>query len=82
MHVVCRLGEPFWRAARDRRVVLEIKDGATVADALAQLGTQFPDLGRLVRGVPPKSPAALGPLCRNVRGPLPVQVFVNRRVVR
>jgi len=80
IRVGCRLGEPFWRAAGERRVVLELVPEATVAEALNRLAEQFPDLGRLLRGEPLENQEVLGPMWSGFGG-LPLQVFVNSRIV-
>ncbi|MGQ9586678.1 MAG: MoaD/ThiS family protein [Anaerolineae bacterium] len=81
IRVICRLGEPFWRAMGARLVALDLAEGATVADALDRLMGQSPELGHLLRGEPLDAPQVLGPMWNAVRGQLPVQVFVNSRVV-
>lgn len=82
MQITCRLGEPFWRAVGAREVLLELPEGATVADALGALAARWPELGRLLRGQMPQDPEALGPMWRALQGAVPAQVFVNRRIVR
>ena len=44
MKVTIRLGEPFWRAAGQREVIVAIERGATVAYALAVLAKRHPSL--------------------------------------
>ncbi|MBI3243043.1 MAG: MoaD/ThiS family protein [Chloroflexi bacterium] len=44
MKVTVRLGEPFWRAAGQREVVLILASAITVAQALEVLARQYPSL--------------------------------------
>jgi molybdopterin converting factor small subunit len=44
MNVTIRLGEPFWRAAGQRAVAVELCDGARVAEALEALVRRYPAL--------------------------------------
>ncbi|NLE75335.1 MAG: MoaD/ThiS family protein [Chloroflexi bacterium] len=81
MEVVCHLGEPFWRPVGQRRLTLSLPESSTAADALALLGQQWPDLGRLLRGEQPQELTSLGPLGRQGLGlPLPLRLLLNSRV--
>lgn len=84
MRVTWVLGEPFWRAAGARRRMVDLPEGATVADALESLGREYPLIGRLLRGEEPvlEEAEALGPAWRVAGRSLPVQVFRNGRAVR
>ncbi len=53
MHVTVRLGEPYWRAAGQRSVKLEIGDGGCLSDALELLHRRYPKLaGELSEAAP------------------------------
>lgn len=53
MQVQVRLAEPFWRVVGDRRISVELADGACVSELLDQLGRQYPDLVREFDEAPP-----------------------------
>ncbi|MFQ5433879.1 MAG: MoaD/ThiS family protein [Anaerolineae bacterium] len=46
MLVHVRLAEPFWRAVGERRIAVELVDGARVGDLLDQLCARYPALSR------------------------------------
>jgi molybdopterin converting factor small subunit len=69
MVIEVKMGEPLWKAVGERRVALEVEDGATVADALARLRAAYPQFG-----------AALD--AGGTRMGIPFNFFVNRRLVK
>jgi aldehyde:ferredoxin oxidoreductase len=44
MHVIITLGEPYWRSAGERKMSLEIDEGALLADLIAMLQQRWPAL--------------------------------------
>jgi molybdopterin converting factor small subunit len=69
MVVEVKMGDPLWRAVGQKRVSLELSDGATVTDALAQLGSIYPDFGA-------------GLEAGGARMGIPFNFFVNRKLVK
>jgi sulfur carrier protein ThiS len=63
------MGEPLWRAVGERRIALEVEEGATVADALAHLRAAYPQFG-----------AALD--AGGTQMGIPFNFFVNRKLVK
>ncbi len=49
MQVEVRLGEPFWRLAETKQVLVEVVEGATVGDLLTALAEQIPALGEALQ---------------------------------
>lgn len=69
MLVEVKLGDPLWRTVGQKQVSLELNDGATVADALAQLRNIYPDFGAGLQA---------GGAGRGI----PFNFFVNRKLVK
>ena len=69
MRITVKIGDLLWRFAGLRQVELQLADGASLADALTELATQFPVLAAELR------PGGV------TRGGLPYHFFVNRRLV-
>jgi hypothetical protein len=44
MRMAVRLGEPFWRTAGQRELVVALHEGAVVSEALAALVRRYPSL--------------------------------------
>jgi molybdopterin converting factor small subunit len=53
MRVYVRLAEPFWRAAGQRDLTLELENESRVAGLLARLLEAYPDLEREMYEAPP-----------------------------
>jgi len=53
MQIHIRFAEPFWRTIGQRNIALEIEEGATVSDLLADLSRAFPALGQEMNESPP-----------------------------
>lgn len=53
MHITIRLGEPYWRAAGQRQVKLEIVEGGCLSDALDLLHRRYPKLAGELSEAPP-----------------------------
>ena len=69
MHIDVKMGDPLWKAVGQRQVSLELADGTTVAQALAQLARTYPDFG-----------ASLD--AGGTRLGVPFNFFVNRKLVK
>ena len=69
MQIDVKMGDPLWRAVGQRQIGLELTDGATVADALAQLQRTYPDF----RASLDAGGTRLG---------VPFNFFVNRKLVK
>lgn len=69
MVIEVKMGDPLWKAVGERRIALEVEDGATVADALAHLRAAYPEFG-----------AALD--AGGTRMGIPFNFFVNRKLVK
>jgi molybdopterin converting factor small subunit len=69
MIVEVKMGDPLWKAVGERKIVLELDDGTTVADALAHLRATYPDFGRALDA-------------GGTRLGVPFNFFVNRKLVK
>lgn len=69
MHITVKIGDLLWRIAGQRQVELHLADGASAADAMAQLAALLPGLAT---ELPPGGVTRSG---------LPYHVFVNRRLI-
>ena len=70
MVIELNMADPLWKAVGDKRIELELFDGATVADALAYLRSTYPGFG-----------AALD-AGGGVQLGVPFNLFVNRKLVK
>ena len=53
MHVLVRLGEPFWRSAGQRNLEIELAAPATVAELLGELCREHPALEKELASAEP-----------------------------
>jgi hypothetical protein len=69
MVIQVKMGEPLWKAVGRRQIDLELGDRATVADALAQLGNDYPGFGTALEA-------------GGTQPGVPYNYFVNRKWVK
>jgi molybdopterin converting factor small subunit len=69
MVIEVKMGEPLWKAVGERRIALEVEDGATVADVLAHLRATYPQFGAALEA-------------GGTRMGVPFNFFVNHRLVK
>jgi sulfur carrier protein ThiS len=69
MEVEVKMGDPLWKTVGQRGIMVELKDGATVADALAHLTAVYPGFGAALEA-------------GGTRLGVPFNFFVNRKLVK
>ena len=69
MVIEVKMGDPLWKAVGQRKIRVELADGATVADALACLRSTYPDFGSALEA----GGTQLG---------VPFNFFVSRKLVK
>jgi molybdopterin converting factor small subunit len=69
MQIEVSMGDPLWKSVGRRRINLELSDGASVADALAELHDSYPEFEAALE----VGATRLG---------IPFNFFVNRRLVK
>jgi molybdopterin converting factor small subunit len=69
MDIEVSMGDPLWKSVGRRRINLELSDGASVADALAELRNNYPEFEAALEA----GATRLG---------IPFSFFVNRRLVK
>jgi molybdopterin synthase sulfur carrier subunit len=50
MKVTVRMGAPLSQVVGEKKVILHVEDGVTVADVLAELGGRYPDFEEGLKG--------------------------------